>query len=66
MEELTIDLEDLSIHRLNIVPHEADSALEFQLHATIEDLDTEMLELVANNEFVPTKVVGEIGPIADE
>ena len=65
MEEVSISLEDLSIHRLNVIPDGNQEQIEFQLHATIDDINTETIERIENNEFVPKSIVGELSAPAD-
>lgn len=58
MEEISVDLGNLKIKRLNVVPNENQRTLEFQLHGTIDDLDKDLITKLENKEFKPQTVSG--------
>lgn len=51
MDEMTLDLTNLRIHRLDVDPRESEDAIEFQLHATLEELDERAIAACADEEL---------------
>lgn len=59
--DVAFDLADkLEIHDLDVTPHEAEEAIEFEVHATITDASGEQIEAVQGSRLRPEQVVCSI------
>lgn len=60
METVTLDLSNLSMHHLDVVPRESENAIEFQLHATLGGLDERVIEAAANKKLQPQTLTASV------